>query len=363
MFSSMDWNPAVNDRGQSVVQMLLAIMLTAIIVIGLASMGTIIAHQQHQANFTFQVSQVRTSLVNLINNPNSWTQTYRSPLNSLGNGSGLDCLYYLKPCTADEFGDLGTNPVGVPIGSVTPAPVNAILDASGNVYYDSTNPTSGFTATGATCTGFVPPPAAGNDACPLRFNITWQALCSTTPAPGTCVNAKPEITIQVVFNPATPQYVFNPRNYAVVPFVQGSAAGAVGHCWNKSGATLDETCADTVGIGTSTPAVSLDVKGQLRASFVSGTSLTIDWTKGNIQSTSAIAGPLTFLLNSMFDGATYSLILTSTGIFTLPTTGDVATWRCVPSCTGNQINASGGQTIVSIVKAGTTGYVSWAGGF
>ncbi|MEZ0391636.1 MAG: beta strand repeat-containing protein [Pseudobdellovibrionaceae bacterium] len=120
----------------------------------------------------------------------------------------------------------------------------------------------------------------------------------------------------------------------------------------------------SVGIGTSTPAANakLDVAGQIKSGYLSHSSLNTNWASGNIQSSSVAAGTLTFTSGSMYDGASYVLILTSAGTFTLSTAGDVTTWKCLPACASNQIVATG-HTILTIIKAGTTGYVSWGAGY
>lgn len=119
-----------------------------------------------------------------------------------------------------------------------------------------------------------------------------------------------------------------------------------------------------VGIGTNNPATTLDVNGQIKNGFLSHSSANTNWNSGNIQTTSVAApATLTFTAGSMHDGASYILILTGTaGTMTLDATGDITTWRCQPACASNQITTSG-HTIVSILKAGTTGYVSWTAGF
>lgn len=117
-----------------------------------------------------------------------------------------------------------------------------------------------------------------------------------------------------------------------------------------------------IGIGTSTPATTLDIAGQLKGGFVTHSSLTSNWSAGNIQQTSVGPGTLAFTAGSMHDGANYTLILTTAGTFTLGTSGDITSWRCLPACGSNQITATG-HTVLTIIKAGTTGYVSWIPGF
>jgi hypothetical protein len=123
-----------------------------------------------------------------------------------------------------------------------------------------------------------------------------------------------------------------------------------------------------VGIGTTIPAAMLDVNGSARTALkTNNTGLTIDWSLGNTQSTSSAAGSL--VLNNMQDGGYYTLILTagSTSAYTLSTGGSassITTWRCKPACSSNQITGtSGTHTVLTILKSGTTGYVTWQNGF
>jgi hypothetical protein len=129
---------------------------------------------------------------------------------------------------------------------------------------------------------------------------------------------------------------------------------------------LRVTSTGNVGIGTVSPKASLQVaSGQIAGNLVTTTSATIDWSQGNIQSTSAAAGTVSFVTGSMLNGAAYSLILTnaSGGTYTL-SSADITTWKCLPVCTGNQVQVTAGKdTVLSIMRAGTTAYVSWLQGF
>jgi hypothetical protein len=120
-----------------------------------------------------------------------------------------------------------------------------------------------------------------------------------------------------------------------------------------------------VGIGSTNPSVALDVNGQTKAKYLSGTDLTIDWNDGNIQETNAAAGTLVF--SNMYDGTGYTLALTNgTGGSYVLSGGGVTVWRCSPVCTGagtNEVTLTGGNHLVmTILKMGTKAYVSWIDG-
>jgi len=117
-----------------------------------------------------------------------------------------------------------------------------------------------------------------------------------------------------------------------------------------------------VGIGTASPGAKLSVSGgQAVGTFVSGSSATIDWNAGNIQATSAAAGTITFVANSMIDGGAYTLALNNAtgGSYTFSSTG--LTFRCSPAC---PVTVTAGQhTVAAMIKAGSIVYVSWVQGF
>lgn len=117
-----------------------------------------------------------------------------------------------------------------------------------------------------------------------------------------------------------------------------------------------------VGIGTTAPGAKLAVSGgQVVGTLVSGSSATIDWNSGNIQSTSAAAGTLTFTAGSMLDGAAYTLALTNAtgGNYTFSSSG--LTFKCNPACP--VVVTAGKDTLASIIKVGSVAYVSWVKDF
>ena len=124
--------------------------------------------------------------------------------------------------------------------------------------------------------------------------------------------------------------------------------------------------AGNVGIGTTSPVAALHVtSGQEVGAYYSSSSSTINWHNGNVQATSMAPGTITFTGGTMFNGASYTLILNggNTGTFTL-SSSDITTWKCIPQCPSNQVQSIAASDIVmTILKAGTTAYVSWITGF
>jgi len=115
-----------------------------------------------------------------------------------------------------------------------------------------------------------------------------------------------------------------------------------------------------VGIGTTAPVAKLQVsQGQAAGTYASGSSANIDWNAGNMQSTSAAPGTIT--MTNMIAGASYTLVLNSgsAGNFSLSATG--LNFKCLPACPITAIVSK--DTIVTMIKGGTTVWVAWTPGF
>jgi hypothetical protein len=108
----------------------------------------------------------------------------------------------------------------------------------------------------------------------------------------------------------------------------------------------------------------LDVTGgQAVGTFYNATaSATLDMNNGNMQTTTAAAGTITF--NNMKAGGTYTVILTNGtgGTYTLSASG--YTFKCQPNCPSSQVIVnSGTTTVLTIIASDTTAYVAWLRGF
>ncbi len=110
-----------------------------------------------------------------------------------------------------------------------------------------------------------------------------------------------KITITAAYS-GTAKYMkeiaFNPSNYSAT-FFQGNmtAAGAAGSCnWTTSGVNLYETCATNVGIGTSTPAETLQVSGKVLLGDNTSTSGGVAMLEVNQSNATASAGSYTLQL-------------------------------------------------------------------
>lgn len=123
------------------------------------------------------------------------------------------------------------------------------------------------------------------------------------------------------------------------------------------------TSAGSVGVGTASPGVALDVVGQIRSRVVNnGSGTSIDWSLGNIQYTSASCGAMTF--SNMLEGGTYTLIVTGT------TSGTCTFSQTVPDTPTafkfsplNSATFASTTSVYTFLRAGNIVYVSWINGF
>jgi hypothetical protein len=256
-------NPLRNCRGsqsgQSLIQVLIAVAIMGILMTAMTSMFEISNKRQGQSNLTFQAGMVRSDLVSALNNPVAWKNTTTDSANNFASGTMLDCLNNGKPCTTDQTTDLSSGGTPVGFSGGTPLPdgvqIKKVFDSSGAVILDSTLPNAGYTPQGARCSTFNAAAGAGDDSCPLRFEVHWWAKCNSIA--NTCVNAQAQLQVAAIYNPGKQSYAFNPANYGTPKFLQGQEPG--GLCWQLVDTSLYENCAKVVGIGTTTPQVMLQI--------------------------------------------------------------------------------------------------------
>jgi hypothetical protein len=101
------------------------------------------------------------------------------------------------------------------------------------------------------------------------------------------------------------------------------------------------------------------LSGQIAAKHGITTSSNINWNGGNIIVSSAAAGTLTF--TNMLDGAGYTLVLNNSGSGNFTFSASGITFKCNPACPVQKDAIK--DTVVAMVKAGNTVWVSWVKGF
>ncbi len=148
--------------------------------------------------------------------------------------------------------------------------------------------------------------------------------------------------------------------------IQTASAGSTGTTMNSSTTKVVIKGSGNVGIGSTAPEAKLDVQGQIRSKSHSQSTAAIDWDNGNAITTSFNCGSnITFA--NMLDGASYTLVVTGTGTsqcnFSTTVTGnDAATvsYRFKPA---NGTRTASSHTVYSLLRVGSTVYVSWISDF
>jgi hypothetical protein len=118
-----------------------------------------------------------------------------------------------------------------------------------------------------------------------------------------------------------------------------------------------------VGIGTTSPTAPLDVKGTIKSSVVSVASPGVsgfDWSKGNIQYTSASCTGATWNFTNVSEGTTYTLVVQGNSHTGTCAFNEGSTFKFNPA---NAAPSSASDVIYSFMKVGSTIYVSWIDGW
>lgn len=134
------------------------------------------------------IQVMQSNLVGMLNNPLAWAETYKAAAN--GN---------LIRCMTDLTFDCPR--------SSTPL---VMMNGLGDVYYDATAGTTGFTNTATICSRYG---LADNAGCQLRFTVTWTPEC---PPNGTCIMPSIVVNMDLVMTGYTGVYSINPEPYRYV---------------------------------------------------------------------------------------------------------------------------------------------------
>jgi len=155
------------DSDESGSVLVIVLTVTAIIaVLAVAYAESLVSAQQTRAKLAFLnlTAELQTRIRNTANDANSWTVT----ISDLTNNSSMACIST----------DSCTSPVGPTPFVLWPAGVTASHQKMLAVY-DSTNPASGFTLSGKSCSSFN---ENGSSDCPVHVNMTWSTVgCSPAP--------------------------------------------------------------------------------------------------------------------------------------------------------------------------------------
>jgi prepilin-type N-terminal cleavage/methylation domain-containing protein len=185
-----------NQKGMSLIEVLVAAGLMAIVALGMTGVVTSMNKEQNNQTRTATFRELKTRFQNLITDQNAWSKTIQQNGDA---GESMECILKHTSCTVNSIFDLTLyEPSGTPF---------FVPPAYGSV------PTSapGFTDKGVPCTGFNGTSGSGNDACPISYKVVWEPVCE---AP--CKNPLVRVTVRLLYNPSSSAQV------AAVPLATGA---------------------------------------------------------------------------------------------------------------------------------------------
>lgn len=176
-----------SERGYSLVETLVASAIAVFIAVGGASLVMEASKYQAELSARAALEGVRQNILANLANEKAWRRTIQK--NSL-----MQCLARNAYCTTNGQQNgaaiANMNFDLYEADSVPPSnpPKEAIVKTS--------DPSAGFTINGASCSGFS---AAGNDACPFQYRMTWSAVCP----PGNCLAPQIKVNATLTYRPST----------------------------------------------------------------------------------------------------------------------------------------------------------------
>ncbi len=196
----------MKNKGFGLLEAVIALGITGVVVLAVMNVTGLGLKTQFESNLKFSADNFRKNIIQHLNNPVAWTNT----VNDAANASLL-CLRTNANCAG------GGGPFRV-------------RDASNNIVWDAiTNPPGGaaaqrgITPNGELCSTFNQ--AAGNDACPLRLNLTWTPVC---PAAGACISPPVRVTGAMTYRNSTPARTMGWRDtqYGIDVIIGTAGVGA-----------------------------------------------------------------------------------------------------------------------------------------
>ena len=140
----------LNDRGMSIVMVLVITAVIATAALTVMTMGSEKRKLAQAMNVAVSANVVKQKLVGLVLSPHSWQKT------QINNSA--------------SFAAAGAGGSGEHVAQVIPLSIYS--PDSNEPFYDGTNPSAGFDLHGKPCASFS---SAGNDACPFRYQISLKS--------------------------------------------------------------------------------------------------------------------------------------------------------------------------------------------
>ncbi len=177
------FNIVRNNRGMSLIEVLVSGAMTIIISLGIASMMQNSFKEQRRVVLLDTLRNTKTRLETMVRDQAIWNATMT------GNSGSVALFTALKAGTA-----------ATQVAQATPVKFK-LYNADNTLAYDLLDTAStsgnGFTEKGGTCTTFNT--TAGNDECPFSYRLLISAACATG---ASCTNPQLKVVARLVFNPS-----------------------------------------------------------------------------------------------------------------------------------------------------------------
>ncbi|MGZ3726642.1 MAG: type II secretion system protein [Pseudobdellovibrio sp.] len=179
-----------SKKGMSIVEVLVAAGLVAIISLGVATMLSNAASETKRLRLFNTLKELKAKMELTIRDQSSWGQTIAVTTGTYNSTATFNQIRAKGLVTAVPY----------------TAPEKIILfDGSGNIAYNlldwAGTGTNGFTLDGGSCTTFSAAAGAGSDACPISYKLVDAVTCPNAAA--SCITPQIRVVARLVFNPST----------------------------------------------------------------------------------------------------------------------------------------------------------------
>lgn len=174
-----------SNKGFSITEVMVTAGLIGIVGVGVTNLISNMQKEQRRNVLLQVLASKKVQFENSFTNTASW-------MNTLSSNAGMSCLANQLSCggTAWSGYSLSYPQIKLQDGASSPA--------GGNTFYDGTaadGSKMGFTEAGVSCSTFTTA-AAGNDACPIGYRVSW------APHSTTDVNPKLTVVAKLIYNPS-----------------------------------------------------------------------------------------------------------------------------------------------------------------
>lgn len=186
-----------SQAGVTLVQLLIGVAIGAGVSLAVVALRQIMENDVQNAQFILRVETVRDQIRKTLKDTDSraigkedLAQLYSGWIATIKNNASMKCLW-------DIWNGQDASCPKSPAQNTF-----ALYHSNGELFYDATLPTSGFTLQGTPCNGFITPAGStfnGNDQCPLRFDLGWRTEC---PGGGDCKCPTTVVRAEAVYNPS-----------------------------------------------------------------------------------------------------------------------------------------------------------------